>query len=153
MLHYWSGSCTLVLFLRMTHKHCTCILQYVRCGPLSFSGPLSSYEKNFIRVLRGDFKRDCNRSFSLTFPSLSGALQLKPCYIQSKGWKVVYDSFLFRLSVWNLCGLKVSTNPCGWLHCLGSAISRQTSPCLAFGGDFRLSREAEHEADPTLTQS
>lgn len=74
------------------------------------------------------------------FPLAVWGPQLKSQYIQSKCWKVVYDSFLFRLSVWNLCGLKVSRNPVA-----GYAVWDLLSPDKHLHvwrlRDFRLSRE------------
>lgn len=63
MLHYWFGSCTLVLFLWMIHGDYTCGLH--EAGPVFL---LWTFEKLWEEFhLRGDFKRDCNQSFSLTF--------------------------------------------------------------------------------------
>lgn len=59
-------------------------------------------------------------------------------YIQSKGRKVVYDSFLFRLIVWNLCGLEDSRNLCDWLHCLGHAFLKETQLRAWHSTDFSL---------------
>lgn len=46
--------------------------------------------------------------------------------------KRFYNSFLFRLSVWKLCGLEAGEILCGSLRCLGSAISKEIQPCVWF---------------------
>lgn len=130
MLHYWFGSCTLVLFLWMIHGDYTCGLHEV--GPVFLHWTFEKLWEEFHLRLQPELQSH--------FPLAVWGPQLKSRYIQSKCWKVVYDSFLFRLSVWNLCGLKVSRNPVA-----GYAVWDLLSPDKHLHvwrlRDFRLSRE------------
>lgn len=106
---------------------------YMKCSLHTYgsSGHLETMRKMW--GLRTDF----HKSQSQVHLAVWG-WWLTSWYIQSKGRKVVYDSFLFRLIVWNLCGLEDSRNLCDWLHCLGHAFLKETQLRAWHSTDFSL---------------